>query len=376
MRNTVKYLVGMVIGFLWMTTSSAQMIENLAIHGFGGWTYGKTDNKNSYLMGNEEGNYDNVDFALNVTAKPYEKLSLHIQPSFMESGEESKVGLDYAFAEMLFSDMAKVRVGKVKVPFMLYTEVYKVGTIRPFFTLPQGIYHDATAEAYKGLGITGTLDVAKTWELQYDVYGGKISLQPALLRSFQDGQRFIVSSRDMIGGRLIVRPPFERICFGLSSYRGDFDVAIDGQVQEDFSAAGTSLLIGAFAEYRSDRWWIRSEYVAERENPEIREDVVYAEVAYQITSHWQVAARYEFLDLQVTAPELQYVPKSFYEHEDMAIGANYWFNPNLVIKLSYHRVDGNLFAKPDKLEDLLEALTTNNGDKTTQLVRVGVQFSF
>jgi hypothetical protein len=351
-------------------------MNNVVIHGFGGWAYGKTDNKNGYLMGNKEGNYDNVDFALNITASPHEKLSLHIQPSYTETSNGSKTGLDYAFAEWLFSDLLRVRIGKVKVPFMLYTEVYKVGTIRPFFTLPQGIYYDATAEAYKGLGITGTLDVTKHWEIQYDVYGGKISLQPIFLGNFEDKQRFIASSRDMIGGRLTIRPPFEGLSLGLSSYWGDFDVAIDGQVQEDFSAAGTTVFIGVFAEYRSDRWWIRSEYMAERENPEITQDVGYGEVAYQLTSHWQVAARYDFLDLDVTAPEFQYVPKSFYKHEDMAVGVNYWFNLNLVVKLSYHWVDGSLLANPDKLEDLLEALLTNNFDTPTQLILIGVQFSF
>jgi hypothetical protein len=354
-------------------------MNNVVIHGFGGWAYGKTDNENRYLAGNEDGNYENVDFSLNLTARPYENLSLHIQPNYTETNDGDEVGLDYAFAEVLFSEAAILRVGKVKVPFMLYTEVYKVGTLRPFFTLPQGIYYDVTAEAYKGLGLTGSL-AAGNWEFLYDVYGGKVELHPTPVPWFQDGQIIISSyeifAKDIIGGRLTVRPPFDGISIGCSSYTGDFEVAIGGQVQEDLSLSERTLFIGAFAEYLSDRWWIRSEYVAQRENPEVIEDIVYGEVAYQLTSHWQVAARYEFLDLDMTAPEFQYLPESSYRHEDMAFGVNYWLNPNFVVKLSYHWVDGNRFANPDKLEDYIEAFLIGKFEEPTHLIMVGVQFSF
>ena len=40
------------------------------------------------------------------------------------------------------------------------------------------------------------------------------------------------------------------------------------------------------------------------------------------------------------------------EHEDLALSLNYWFNSNLVFKLSYHLVDGNIFAVPDDLEGI------------------------
>ncbi len=369
-----------IIMCVWTADAFAQIMDTVAIHGFGGWAYGKTDNENRYLGGNEDGNYDNVDFSLNITARPYENLSLHIQPSYTETSDESEVGLDYAFAEVFFSDAAILRVGKVKVPFMLYTEVYKVGTLRPFFTLPQGIYHDTTAEAYKGLGMTGSLYVFRNWEIQYDVYGGKISLQPTRIPGFQDGQivtsSFEIFAEDMIGGRLTVRPPVEGVSIGGSSYIGDFEVAIDGQIQEDLSIAERTLFIGAFAEYLSDHWWIRSEYVAQRENPETSEDIVYCEVAYQLTSHWQVAARYEFLDIEVTAPEFQYLPESNREHQEVAFGVNYWLNPNFVVKLSYHMVDGNRFALPDTPEDYLEAFLIGKFEEPTHLILVGVQFSF
>lgn len=53
-------------------------------------------------------------------------------------GDEIK--LDFAFGEWAFSDALKFRMGKVKCPFGIYSEVFDVGTIRPFYALPQAIY--------------------------------------------------------------------------------------------------------------------------------------------------------------------------------------------------------------------------------------------
>jgi hypothetical protein len=377
-RVRVLFVIALLGGHL---SAGAATVGGVNIHGFGGWAYGKTDNMNRYLVGNEDGNYANVDFALNLTANPYEKLSLHIQPSYTETSDGNEVGLDYAFAEVALSEAATVRIGKIKVPFMLYTEVYKVGTLRPFFTLPQGVYYDATAEAYKGLGLTGALYTSAKWEILYDVYGGKISLQPSRIPGFQQEQFVIndvyASARDIIGGRLLVHTPIEGLSVGSAAYRGDLEFAVNGYVLEDYPVAGKTLFVGAFAEYLSDRWWVRSEVVGARENPGATEDIVYGEVAYKLTSHWQVAARYEFVEMHFKTPEfLQFLPKAGDRHKEVALGINYWLNPAMVCKLSYHLVDGNRFANPDKSEDFLAVIQEQAYDETTQLVIFGVQFSF
>ena len=49
----------------------AVTVGNVAIHGFGGWAYGRTDNENRYLYGDEDGNYDEMNFSLNISAEGY-----------------------------------------------------------------------------------------------------------------------------------------------------------------------------------------------------------------------------------------------------------------------------------------------------------------
>ncbi|GAK58837.1 hypothetical protein U27_05812 [Candidatus Vecturithrix granuli] len=366
---------------IWDEEAQAQFMNNVSIHGFGGWAYGKTDNENQYLVGNEDGSYDHVSFSLSITANPYEQLSIYVQPGYSEGGvefEEEDVSLDYAFAEWYFSDRFILRVGKVKAPFMLFTEVYNVGTLRPFYSLSQGVYQEIATEAYKGVGLTGLLYSNREWELQYDVYGGKLSLLP---NPFLDAREYRfklieTTATDVIGGRITVHTPLNGLSLGVSSYTGEFDFEISDTVQKFLSFDDRYVLFGISAEYLSDRWWIRSEYLAQKKSPKIEIDVAYLEVAYLLTEHWQIAGRYEVAEFGISAPEFQGSPTSTEEHQDLVLGLNYWMNPNLVFKFSYHIVEGNRFAIPNDVADYLAAYQKGSFDETTHLIVFGTQFSF
>ncbi|GAK58841.1 hypothetical protein U27_05816 [Candidatus Vecturithrix granuli] len=360
---------------IWGEEAQAQFMNTISIHGFGGWAYGKTDNENQYLVGNEDGSYDTVNFSLNITATPYERLSLYVQPSYNEGGfEEEDVGLDYAFAEWYFSDKLLLRAGKVKAPFLLFTEVYDVGTIRPFFGLPQGIYRQFSAEAYKGVGLTGSLFPKEGWELQYDLYGGKLEAQPNVFVNTQTFEFFsaIPVINDLVGGRLSVQTPLTGLSTAISALGGNLDFGNLYQSLND-----RYVLVGPSLEYASEHWKICSEYLTETSSDKVSIDSIYVDAAYQLTEHWQVAARYEYVDFEIAvSSELQQMPSSLFKHQETALGLNYWFNPNLVFKLSYHIVEGNRFAFPDDIQTYLQRIQTGGFDETTHLVLIGTQFSF
>jgi hypothetical protein len=374
MKHKMKSCLSIVVlMFLGIPDVSAQIMSNVAIHGFGGWAYGKTDNANRYLVGDEDGNYDAVNFSLNISANPYEKLSLRIQPSYVEGIDGNEVGIDYAFGEWYFSDALTLRVGKVKAPFMFATEVYDVGTIRPFFSLPQGVYQQLAAEAYKGAGITGSLYTRGGWEFQYDLYGGKLSLLPNL---YVNPQAFRFDSinlvfDNLVGGRLTVQTPLNGLNAAVSAYTGDLKVS-----QGYSSLDDRYVLVGTSVEYLSDRWWLRSEYLMQKKSPKIKFDVAYLEAAYKFREHWQAAARYEYAKFDISFFKSQPVPQSMFDHQEVAMGINYWLNPNLVFKLSYHIVKGNRFAFPEKVADYLQDIQMGSFDEHTHLIMVGTQFSF
>ena len=158
------------------TGQAAQLLDKVSVHGFGGWGYGQTDNENQHFLGgwDSDGNADYFNFSLNVRVELSDNITGYLQPAFENINGNSEANVDYVFAEWYLSDVLTIRAGKIKAPIMLLNEVHDVGTVRPFFLLPIGIYGDSTAENYQGAGLTGvfSLGFESDWQLSYDLFGG------------------------------------------------------------------------------------------------------------------------------------------------------------------------------------------------------------
>ncbi len=177
---------------------------------------------------------------------------------------------------------------------------------------------------------------------------------------------------DLIGGRLSLQTPFTGLNAAVSSFAGNFEM--DNPV---LSLDEHYVIMGPSLEYASEHWKICSEYLTQVDSSKISLDSIYLEASYQVTEHWQIAARYEHTDVEIDMPpDLDYVPSSTYDHQETVFGLNYWLNPNLVFKLSYHIVEGNRFAFPEDGAKYLQHTLDGNFEETTHLVLVGTQFSF
>jgi hypothetical protein len=369
MRGICALLMLSCVSFIQSTALAQKMEQTVQLHGFGSWAYGNTDG-NAYLSGSHNGRYDDAAFALNVVANVRDRLRVVAQPELRDEEGETEVELDYAFAEWTFSDELKLRAGKVKLPFGISTEVFDVGTLRPFKELPQAIYGflGIVGESYKGIGFTGRLALGHGWELSYDLYGGGQELEkytaPEAVVLGEDVEEPSVfeSSRDVVGGRVAFETPVLGLQVGASASTG----------QRDDEKRRTGL--GVQAEYQSGHWSIRSEYAHNAVENEVDADGFYAEAAYRLDSHWQVAGQYGHFTSELSgAPEP--AGPSLLRHEEIAIGLNYWWSPDLVLKLSYHNVDGNRLAGPAP-EDLAESVTSGTLKERTNLLLVSAQFSF
>jgi len=65
-QASLLVLVLLLLAVIVPVNGWSQTFDRLSIHGYGSWIFGQTDNDNRYLAGNEVGNYDNVNFALNL----------------------------------------------------------------------------------------------------------------------------------------------------------------------------------------------------------------------------------------------------------------------------------------------------------------------
>jgi hypothetical protein len=341
----------------------------LSIAGFGGWGYGRTRGDNAFFVGDPEGNYENAQFSLALTAQPKDDVLVAGQIFFAPDGE---VSLDWAFAEYRLHDLLRLRAGKVKNPFGLFMEVKDVGTLRPFFTLPYSIYGPGNfgAESYLGAGITGAWQSAGGWELGYDLFGGALeipSFEPAeaLLAGIPPYDFGAIAieeeeARDVVGARISITPPVPGLELRLSGYTGEI-LEAGRPDPERVIAYGVSL------QYALDRLQIRGELFRSEEGDAETNLAGYAEVAWSFLPQLQIAARFE-----QSRSEKEGLPSSssLLEHTEEAIGLSYWPSPDLVFKASYHRIEGNRFALPELSEP------DGSVDERTDLFLAGVQFAF
>jgi hypothetical protein len=369
-----RYLIALGLLGSAAPARAQEAADHVALHGFGSWAFGRTSWDNVYLAGRPENDFRHVSMAMDVAAKVDDKLTVHAQAEIRDDDEGTHTTLTYAFADYRLSDRLGFRIGQVKHPFGLYTEVFTVGTLRPFLDLPQGFYGPAgfAGQAYRGLGITGTVD-AGAWAVSYDVYGGGIDLEKfAVPEEFYRGaplaqessETEIESTRDVIGGRVVLNTPVHGLSFGASSYTG---------LLNEEARNRRSVIAGQIA-YRSNRFELESEFGYQNQ---VGDEVVtggYVQIAYRFTPEWQMALQYDYLKDTFSGVDPAAAP-SLQHHKEGAVAVSYWFSRALVLKAEYHRVTGNRFALPDPQQFVID-LAAGQLRTTTNLVQFGGQFSF
>ncbi len=263
-------------GALIVAAASAQAQEAGAwrLQGFGGWAFGKTDNDNTYAyLANGDGNYNNYDFALNLAAQPTKAIALRSQVVFGEDLRGRQTDVDYVFAEWTHSPRFRARAGKVLMPFGLYTEIYEVGTLRPFYLLPQ-FYSGSSGlmpKSYLGGGVTGVIPMGETWEFGYDVFAGEVHFQefPSNVTAGMDPGTGIPVIRDvtmeligrnMIGGRVLVGAPSKGLQVGAGLLRADVEQRVDEGPRAPFPVAEDAELAQLQLQYVWRGFTLRSEY--------------------------------------------------------------------------------------------------------------------
>jgi len=336
--------------FLGSATAQAQLTDKVSLHGFGTWGYGQTDG-NDYLTGSEGGRYDFVEAGFNINAAVASKLRINTQVTWHPQGEALEVALEYVFGEYRISDFFKIRAGKVKHPFGIFSEVYHVGTLRPFLSLAQGVYGPTgiVAEEYNGVGISGSY-FGSTWGLEYDLYGGQVLSEneaPFAEEEHEDeGGHSRAHLDDAIGGRLRFHTPLEGLEVGVSSYTGTF-------LEADGAPRQTNM--GAHGEYTFNQVTLRAEYVRQTVEETLNTDAFYVEASYQINASLQVAGRYDWLNTTLKEEHHEAeVASSYFDHQDIGFGVNYWLDPSFVFKVAVHSVKGNRFALPGLGANLLD----------------------
>ncbi len=383
MKSGAKTIAMLTLGILLSTPLIAQIQNNVQIHGFGGWAAGRTDNDNEYgFIAGKETPLANYYLALNFSAQLERNISIFAQPSWQTNLKGDEMVLDYAFAQWTIARQFGLRVGKIKNPVYMYSEVLNVGTLRPFYLVPQGMYV-AASQSYTGVGLTGIVGIGAL-EMSYDLFGGLQSYEQIIIEqpvgfdpiaSVPVFQSLHISpeGRNFIGGRLLFQTPVSGFKVGGTLIGIDLYYQLEGGPK---LKSGNKRSVGytGQAEYVTDCIQLRAEY-GHLVDPNAAVGRGFAEAAYKITSHWQVAADYDWVKFNYSDIAAQMLPtdKNLGKHGAVGLALNYWVSPDLVFKLNRYWVNGNNLSKP---VNAAQSTALGTLQKKTNVWVFGMQFAF
>lgn len=301
----------------------------ITFHGYLSQAYARSDG-NEIAGISEDGTADYRTAALQIRADFAENDTFALQFSHERFGDsdlqefQEDVALDWLFYEHRFA-ATTVKVGRVPIPFGIYNEVRDVGTLLPFYRPSTNFYGEGayTSETVDGIVVSHAFGRGSAWQLDGDVHYGNWEF---INRSGSFSEQTV---RDSIGVELWLSTPLPGLRIGAGGMRYDVDEP-DGNrwytyhvsLQGDFGRVVTNV------EYKTIDF------------AEGTYDAGYAHLGVRVTDAVTVNAQAETADLGI-----DFFREGDFD-DDVALGVNYAFRPDLVVKLEHHWNEGYTPEEP------------------------------
>lgn len=344
-------------------------VSPVSVHGFvSEAAYVST--ANDFLGNSSRGSLRFFEAAINVVAD-YGKLRGGVQLFTQEQGaSDSNPRLDWAFLDYQARPWLGVRAGRVRIPFGLFNDYLDIDAARLHVLLPQSVYplgNRQVLTAQTGISLYGTARLGGLGDLDYQVYGGALSLPytnvgAAFARIYRN------TSDGVIGGQAFWRPPVEGLRVGGSwllglleqhavlaptyvdmliaaglappGYDGDLELRLDPARLWVASAEYTRGPWTFAAEY--SRWWLRT--LVEPKVlavPHSHSERAYAMASYQATERLAVGAYLSVMFDDVHDRAGDGLPEPYLgRSRDASLAARYDLDEHWLMKLEAHVIDG------------------------------------
>lgn len=314
---------------------AAEPVEsNLTIHGY--LTQAYANSSGGQILGiPTDGTTDYRTAALQFRYRMSPQDSFVLQLSHERLGVSplqalrGDVKMDWIFYQHQLLESLYVKVGKIPIPAGIYNEILDVGTLLPFYRPATQFYGEVafSAETVDGIDLYHSMSLGNGWELQTDVYAGEWDFVYVV-----DGVITPVRSKSGLGFQFWLQTPVEGLRVGVGGNRTtDHGVPIiapgEKQYQKDLHAS----LDADF-----ERFLVQAEYRKSESRNHVFVDY-YGLVGIKLVGKLSVNAMVEVanLDLPTTVvPGLDF--NDIKLHKDYAVGLNYKFRPDVVVKLEQH----------------------------------------
>lgn len=365
------FVVG-VLFVLFLTSVRAMEVSDVEIHGFASMGYLKSSD-NNYMGNSDQGSFEFNEFAINFRADVAERTDVGIQFFSRDLGDlgNNEIVIDWGFVDQQFNDKIGVRVGRVKIPAMLYNEYQDIDAARTTILMPQGVYSLGfrdTAVAVDGVNVYGNLETPSMGDFEYSAYYGSLNIPKDGSIAKLLGTAGIESAmKYATGASIIYNTPFDSLRFSASFfYIKDWNLSGDIiTFVPDFFGPGlgvdvvTSLNMNTSSfmsksisvEYTLDDWVFAAEYMV-RDGTfsdvttnatlfDVNWGTWYLQGDYRFNDKWSCAAYYmEYLDNRDDSNGSNSTPQIIGWQDETVFAVRYDVNDAWNIKTEFHYING------------------------------------
>ena len=340
--------------------------DNVQIGGFFSQGYVKSD-QNNYPMTAKDGTDEFREMAVNATTTVGAHFRLGAQVFAQRFGPygDDKVLLDWAVADYNFSQAFGVRVGRVKLPKSLYSDVIDLDVVRPFVFLPSSLYSPILRDfssSFDGAMVYGNLAVGQG-SFDYKVFYGDIPMKPDQGAADFFNQTSVFKfpagvtklGMDYVtGSSLYYTTPIAGLRFGVSYmyFRHIQGAGTFAHAPVPITTIGDRYEYKTVsAEYITGSWTFAAEFQRNTDvfrsltpisPPMVTPSAVdgwYVSVARRLNRSFEVGTYYSFQKSPTVASTL---PKARRQSSDIAISLRYDVSDHLLFKIEGNYFDGQM----------------------------------
>lgn len=383
-------------------SSAAEYIKNkIDIHGFISQGYLHT-NRNNIIPGSENGTYDFNEIGINFASQLTEKLRVGIQFISRDYGvaDNNKIKIDWALIDYRFYDWLGLRLGKMKTPLGLFSEIRDIDSLRTSILLPiNNLYSEIYREVLGytvGAGLYGNIFTDNWGTFAYAFQYGDIDFDAQdggtsqLARTISFGDYRDIESDYLYMGHLEWYTPLEGLRLGISAgqyqYSHTYTLNLWGSFFYGLPVGSTWIMsfdnmrsYVASAEYSIGDFSIFSEIMRLQINfegtgfsGELLAYNYYAGASYRFCDWFEAGSYYSERinpnDRDGARASRFGGPAYSVETKDFAISTRFDIKEYLIFKCEYHHIDGSA--------DMLSIYNPEGASGSTNMIVFKTTYSF
>jgi hypothetical protein len=338
-------LVGLTVALCAATPVVAQDLpDKLTIHGYLTQAYAVSDSALSMGMPSEgTSDYRRMALLFRYDASMRDKFVIQLAHRRLGTSPiqafESDVKLDWGFYEGRFGESTRLRVGRAPIPIGIYNETRYAGTVMPFYRAPFVNYNEGswTAEAIDGVTLSHHFLSESPYSIEVTGYLGSYGyLESGTLFPPGAPPMYTVArarADRAAGAWAWLDTPLEGLRFG-----GGYKHARNsGGLYKAAGETGSDEQYYLSVDGSFDKFFVRAESRHDRHDGGGRFDGAFAQAGVRVTRNIWINAQAEAG--KAFLPATPFTPEKMVDdlHRDYALGVNYAFAANLILKLEGHR---------------------------------------